>query len=146
MAFFLPSPVAAVVPPGGSELRQLAARIALAQLAVTLIIAAMCAVVGSLQHGASGLAGGLIAVAANMLMALALPGASGSPRTVLYKMYFSQLAKVAFTIAMLFIVARASWVRWLPLLGAYVAALAVFWWVPFAASRQSSRNSSIRRS
>jgi F0F1-type ATP synthase assembly protein I len=139
MAFSLPLPVAAVAP--GSELRRLAARIALTQLAVTMITAAMCAVFGGLWHGASGLAGGLIAVAANVPMTLALLGASGSPRTVLYKMCLGQLAKAAFTIAMLFIVARTPWVRWLPLLGAYVAALAVFWWVPFAASRRSAGHS-----
>ena|SRR5579862_4890739 len=117
--------------------RRLALRIALVQLAVTVSIAAACALAWSGRHAASALAGGMIGIVGNVPMAVALLRTGGSPSKVLKRMILGQLAKVGLTVALLFVAARMPWLKWLPLLTAYAATFLVFWWVPTAAARRA---------
>jgi F0F1-type ATP synthase assembly protein I len=110
------------------------------QLVITVSLAAAF-LLASVPHAASALAGGAIGIAANVPMAIAVLGFEGAPKRALHRMYLGQLTKVVFTVAMLLIVARTEWVRWLPLLVAYAAMLAVFWWVPFSAARRAVKAS-----
>lgn len=137
MAFLLPVENAAVAPFSGPEPRRLAGRIVLAQIIVTMSIAGLSVLAWSVSHAASALAGGAIAIVANVPMAIALFRTSASAKRALYRMYFGQLVKIAFTVGMLFLLARTQWVMWPPLLVAYAACLAVFWWVPFASARRA---------
>ena len=124
----------------GGQPRRLALRIALVQLAVTVSIAAACALAWSGPHAASALAGGLIGIGGNVPMAVALLRTGGSPSNVLKRMILGQLAKVGLTVALLLVAARMPWMRWPPLLVAYAATFLVFWWVPAAASRRGVKS------
>ncbi len=117
--------------------QKLAVRIALAQLAVTACIAAVCALAWSGRHAASALAGGTIGIVGNLPMAVALLRTDGSPSKVLTRMILGQLTKVGLSVALLLVAARMPWLKWLPLLAAYAATFLVFWWVPTAASRRA---------
>ncbi len=124
MAFLLPA----------TSIRHLAARILLAQVAVTLGLAALCAAFWGVRHGASALAGGAIGTIANLYMTLAALRPGGGAGSVLARLYVGQLVKVGLTVAMFVTVARSGRVAWAPLIAAYSASLLVFWAVPAVAS------------
>ncbi len=122
---------------GSGEPRRLALRIALSQLAVTVLMAAVCALAWGARHAASALAGGTIGIVANLPMAIALlRSSSGSPSKALTRMILGQLTKVGLTVGLLFVAARMPWIKWLPLLAAYATGFVVFWLIPTAATRR----------
>ncbi len=121
----------------GARPQKLALRIALAQASVTACIAAVCGLAWSGPHAGSAIAGGLIGIVGNVPMAIAAARTDGSPAQVLTRLIIGQLTKVGLSVALLLVVARMPWLRWLPMLGAYAATFFVFWWVPTATSRRA---------
>jgi ATP synthase protein I len=111
-------------------IRRIAARILVAQAAVTILIAAVCALLWGRTHAMSALAGGLIGLIANVFMTLSALRPTASAAGALGRLMFGQLVKVAVTIGALAIVARGGWANWPALLGGYAATLAMFWFVP----------------
>lgn len=116
-------------------LRRTAVRILVAQAAMTIVIAAVCALIWGRTHAMSALAGGLIGLIANAFMTLSALRPTASAAGALGRLMFGQLMKVAVTVALLVIVARGGWANWPALLVAYIAVLMVFWFVPAWDSR-----------
>lgn len=115
------------------DTRRLAARILVAQLAVTACIAAATGIIGGERPGWSALLGGAIGIIANLYMTLTSLRPSGNARQAVRRLYVGQFVKVGLTVALFVAVARSVTVSWPALLGAYIATLIVFWWVPFRA-------------
>jgi ATP synthase protein I len=111
-------------------IRRIAARILMAQAAITIVIAAVCALVWGRTHAMSALAGGLIGLIANVFMTLSALRPTASAAGALGRLMFGQLVKIAVTIGALLIVARGGWANWPALLIAYAATLVMFWFVP----------------
>jgi ATP synthase protein I len=111
-------------------IRRIAARILMAQAAITIVIAAVCALVWGRTHAMSALAGGLIGLIANVFMTLSALRPTASAAGALGRLMFGQLVKVAVTVGALLIVARGGWANWPALLIAYAATLVMFWFVP----------------
>ena len=109
------------------EIRRLAARILLAQIAVTLGLAALCWAVWGARHGGSALVGGAIGTIANLYMTVASLRVSRSAGGALGRMMLGQLVKIGFTVAAVVIVARTGKAVWPPLLVTYAATLLTFW-------------------
>lgn len=124
------------------DIRRLAARILLAQATATIALAAVCYGVWGEKHGLSALAGGAIGLVANLYMSLTALRPVRSAGGALGRLFFGQLVKVGFTVAMFVIAARSGKVAWPPFLIAYVATLVVFWAVPMAASSGAVRGDS----
>ena len=139
MVFMSPEKIGTVAPFSGPEPQRLVRNIALAQLAVTLSIAAVCALIWTGQHACSALAGGLIGIVGNLPLAIAMRRGSGSPKEVLVRMSMGQLTRTLLTVALLFLVARTQWLRWAPFLAAYLATFVVWWWVPLGAARRQAK-------
>lgn len=121
-----------------AESRRIAARILLAQLGVMTAIAVICYALFGDRHGLSALAGGAIAVVANATMTATALRTPRSPGGALGRLLFGQMMKWALTAAGFVIAARSGWAHWPSLLCAYVAVLAVFWWVPLKMSSQTA--------
>lgn len=116
--------------------RRTAARILLAQAAVTVLIAALFWIFGSRVQALSALVGGVIALIANAYMTVTvLRATTRSAAGALGKLVVGQLVKVLLTVGGLFIVARGGWAEWPPLLIAYAATLFVYWLVPVIETR-----------
>jgi ATP synthase protein I len=111
-------------------IRRTAARILMAQAAITILIAAVCALIWGRTHAMSALAGGLIGLIANVFMTLSALRPTASAAGALGRLMFGQLVKIAVTIGALLIVARGGWANWPALLIAYAATLVMFWFVP----------------
>jgi ATP synthase protein I len=107
------------------------------QIGVGGVAAAVCFFVWSAAAALSALAGAAIGVIANLYMTLKALQPAATPRGALGHLYFGQLAKIAVTVALFVLVARAPRLVWPALLAAYAATLIVFWWVPFAASSRT---------
>jgi ATP synthase protein I len=116
-------------------IRRIAARILVAQAAITILIAAVCALLWGRTHAMSALAGGLIGLIANVFMTLSALRPTASAGGALGRLMFGQLLKVAVTIALLTIVARGGWANWPALLVTYAATLLMFWLVPMLMMR-----------
>lgn len=119
-----------MIPTRDPEMRRLAARILFAQVATTLVLAALCWVLWGARHGESALTGGAIGVVANLFMTVTALRPSGSAGAALGRMLFGQFLKVAVTVALVVIVARTGRVAWPAFIATYVATLVVFWLVP----------------
>jgi len=120
------------------DMRRLAARILLVQMAATLVIAALCLLIWGLRHGLSALAGGSIGVIANLYMTMTALRPGRGAGQILGRLAFGQMMKIGLTVALFVIVARTGWAAWPPLVTAYIATLVVFWFVPaYAATRMS---------
>jgi ATP synthase protein I len=111
-------------------IRRTAARILMAQAAITILIAAVCALIWGRTHAMSALAGGLIGLIANVFMTLSALRPTASAAGALGRLMFGQLVKIAVTIGALLIIARGGWANWPALLIAYAATLVMFWFVP----------------
>lgn len=112
------------------DIRRLAVRILFAQVAVTIVLAALCYGVWGVRHGASALAGGSIGFIANLYMSLTALRPGGGAGMVLGRVLLGQFVKVALTVAMFVAVARTGKAVWPPIIATYVATLVVFWAVP----------------
>jgi F0F1-type ATP synthase assembly protein I len=121
-----------------ADIRRIAARILMAQAAVTALIASVCFALWGRAHGLSAMAGGLIGLTANASMTLTALRPTASAGGALGRLMFGQLVKVALTVTLFVIVARGEWARWPALLLAYIATLVVFWLVPLLAGMKSS--------
>jgi len=111
-------------------IRRLAARILLAQAAVTVALAAICTIGWGARSGLSALAGGGIGVLANVFMTLSALRPTASAGGALGRLMLGQFMKVAVTVALFVVAARTGQVVWPAMLAAYVATLVVFWFVP----------------
>lgn len=116
-------------------IRRIATRILVAQAGMTILIAAVCALVWGRTHATSALAGGLIGLIANAFMTLSALRPAASAAGALGRLLFGQMVKVMVTIALFVVVARGGWANWPALLIAYVATLVVFWFVPTLGAR-----------
>ena len=112
------------------DVRRLAARILIAQAAVTVALAALCYGLWGARHGASALAGGSIGFIANLYMTLAALRPGGGAGLVLGRVLLGQFVKVALTVAMFIAVARTGKAVWPAVIATYGATLVVFWVVP----------------
>lgn len=101
-------------------------------------IAVICYALFGGRQGLSALTGGAIAVIANATMTATALRTPRSPGGALGRLLFGQVMKWALTAAGFVIAARSGWAHWPSLLGAYVATLAVFWWVPLKMSSQAT--------
>ncbi|MGD9598766.1 MAG: ATP synthase subunit I [Steroidobacteraceae bacterium] len=116
-----------------SDVGRLAARILIAQVAITVILAALCYGVWGVRHGESALAGGSIGFIANLFMTLTALRPGGGAGLVLGRVLLGQFVKVALTVAMFVALARTGKAVWPPVIATYVATLVVFWVVPVLA-------------
>ena len=108
------------------------------QLGVMTAIAVIGYALFGGRQGMSALAGGAIAVIANATMTVTALRTPRSPGGALGRLLFGQVMKWALTAAGFVIAARSGWAHWPSLLCAYVATLAVFWWVPLKMSSQTA--------
>lgn len=118
-----------------ADTRRLAIGIVRAQAVVMTVIAVICYALFGRQQGLSALAGGAIGVIANATMTMTALRAPRSPGGALGRLLIGQMMKVALTVALFVIAARSGKAHWPSLLGAYVATLAMFWFVPLRAAR-----------
>lgn len=116
------------------EMRRLARRILLVQMAATLGIAVLCLLVWGSRPGLSALAGGSIGVIANLYMTLKALQSADTPHGALGRIFVGQLVKVAITVGLFWVASRVSGLSWPALLVAYLTTLIAFWWVPFSSS------------
>jgi F0F1-type ATP synthase assembly protein I len=117
-------------PTGDTGTRRLAVRILVAQLVVTLGLAAL---VAALVDGASGrslLAGGAIGLVANLFMTIAALRLTQNPGLALGRILIGQLGKVLLTVGMFLALAQSKDVVWPAAFVGYIATLVVFWAVP----------------
>jgi len=119
------------------EIRRIAARILLAQAAMTMLIAMLCLVVWGRVHALSALAGGLIGLIANAYMTLTVLHAPvSSAAGALGRLVFGQMVKVVLTVGGLLLVVRGGWANWPALLSGYAATLFLYWLVPVIDTRK----------
>jgi ATP synthase protein I len=119
------------------DIRPLAARILLTQVGMGVVVALACWIVWGVRAGSSALAGAAIGVIANLYMTSTALRPALTAHGALVRLYVGQAIKVALTLGLFFVASRFAGVVWPALLAAYAATLAVFWWVPFAASRRN---------
>ena len=112
------------------DIRRTARRILLVQTGAVTALAVICYALFGRQSGLSALTGGAIGVIANAYMTVTALRPTRSPGGALGRLLFGQLLKVALTVACFVIVARDGRAHWPSLLVAYVATMAVFWFVP----------------
>ncbi|MCC7462661.1 MAG: ATP synthase subunit I [Gammaproteobacteria bacterium] len=120
----------------------MALRILAWQAGIGVLIAAVCLALWGAPAGVSALAGAAIGIIANLYMTLGALQPRRSAKAALGALYFGQLVKVVLTIVGFLAIARVEGLVWPALLAAYVAVLAMFWWVPFrmgAAGRKVER-------
>ena len=100
-------------------------RLILAQLATSLLAAAIAALIGGAHAFVSALLGGLCCVVPNGLFALRLHLSARQPRTLSpMTFFFGEFTKIAMTVALLALV--VWWYRelnWLALIAAFIVAL-----------------------
>ncbi len=116
--------------------RRTAARILVAQVVVTMLIAALYLIFGSRVQALSALVGGWIGLIANafmMLMVLRAP--SRDAASALGRLMLGQMVKVMVMVGGLFIVAKGGWANWPALLIAFAATMVMNWFVPVLDTR-----------
>lgn len=116
-------------------LRQLAARILLAQAAVTVIVAVASYFGWGARSGISALAGGVTGLLANVFMTLSALRPTASASGALGRLLLGQFMKVAVTVVLFVVAARTGKIHWPAMLVAYAATLIVFWFVPVLDTR-----------
>jgi ATP synthase protein I len=112
--------------------RKAAFRVVLAQVAITLGVAAVTTLGWGAAAGRSALLGGGIGIAAAAFMVLVVfryPEGASAAR-IAWGFYLGQFLKVALSIALLVVAFRAEGVVPLAMLVAYVATFAGYWAVP----------------
>jgi F0F1-type ATP synthase assembly protein I len=119
-----------------ADIRPLAARILFTQVGMGGAVALACWIIWGARAGRSALIGAAIGVVANLYMTMTALKPALTARGALVRLYIAQAVKVALTVALFFAAWRFARVSWPALLAAYAATLAVFWWVPFAASKR----------
>lgn len=117
------------------QLRKLAARILLAQAAVTVVIGALAFIGWGGRSGLSALAGGVTGLLANVFMTLSALRPTASAGGALGRLLIGQFMKVAVTVVLFVLAARTGLVHWPAMLVAYAATLVVFWFVPVLDTR-----------
>lgn len=132
-------------PTGDTGTRRLAARILIAQLVVTLGLAALVAALVDGASGRSVLAGGAIGLIANLFMTLAALRYTQSPGLALGRILIGQLGKVLLTVGMFLALAQRKEVVWPAALAGYAATLLVFWAAPVLSSPKLPPRSTARR-
>ena len=112
------------------------------------IVAIACFLVRGGHAGASALLGAGIGVAATSLMAFAMlrPGEGASLTRVTLGFFSGWLVKVGFTVAVMVMAFRSQKVDAVPLLAAYVATFAGYWFGAVRASGQATKNHEMGRS
>ena len=116
------------------QIRRLAGRILLWQAVVTLVLAALVAVIAGRSSGLSALTGGLIGLIANLYMTLAALRPARTAGFAFGRLLVGQFVKVLLTVGMFLAVAQRKDVVWPAVLAGYVATLVVFWVVPVLAA------------
>ena len=114
--------------------RRAALQVVLAQGAITLAIAAVCAIGWGTAAARSAAWGGGIGMAATALMALALfrHGEAAGALRAAGSFYLGQVLKVALTIALLVTAFRSPGIVPAALLAGYAASFAGYWTAPRA--------------
>jgi F0F1-type ATP synthase assembly protein I len=115
--------------------RRLAARILFWQAAVAAALALIGFVGWGARTGLSALAGGGIGVLANLFMTLTALRPSASAAGALGRLLLGQLMKVVVTAVLFVFAAQTGKVVWPAMLVAFVATIAVFWFVPVLTTR-----------
>jgi ATP synthase protein I len=112
--------------------RKAALTVVAAQVVITVAVAAVCALGWGTKAGASALWGGAIGVAATSFMALALfrhaEGASAA--RIAWSFFLGEFLKVALSIGLLVMALRSARVAAGPLIVAYAATFAAYWFAP----------------
>jgi len=103
------------------------------------VVAAACLAVWGSRAGASALLGAGIGIAATSLMAFAMlrHGAGASAQRVVWSLVSGWLVKVVFTVGLLVVAFQSPGVEAAPLLAAYIATFAGYW---FGAARTGGQN------
>ena len=103
------------------------------------VVAAACLAVWGSRAGASALLGAGIGIAATSLMAFAMlrHGAGASAQRVVWSLVSGWLVKVVFTVGLLVVAFQSPGVEAAPLLAAYIATFAGYW---FGAARAGGQN------
>jgi F0F1-type ATP synthase assembly protein I len=122
--------------------RRQALAVLASQLLLGVIVAIACLAVGGVRAGASALLGAGIGAAATSLMAFAMlrPGEGASLTRVTLGFFSGWLVKVGFTVAVMVMAFRSQKVDAVPLLAAYVATFAGYWFGAVRASGQATKN------
>ena len=109
--------------------RSQALGVVVSQAVLGAIVAIACFLLRDAHAGASALLGAGIGVAATSLMAFATlrPGGGASLMRVTLGFYSGWLVKVGFTVAVMVMAFRSQKVDAVPLLAAYVATFAGYW-------------------
>jgi F0F1-type ATP synthase assembly protein I len=119
--------------------RRQALAVVLGQGLLGAIVAIACLVAWGPSAGVSALLGAAVGIAATSLMAFAMlrHGAGASAERVAWSFISGWLVKVGFTVALLVVMLRSPEVEPVPLLAAYLATFAGYW---FGAARASGRS------
>jgi F0F1-type ATP synthase assembly protein I len=118
------------------NVRRLAARILLVQVAVTVSLALLAQMAYGTEHALSALSGGGIGIVANLYMTFASLRPAAAAGQVLGRMMIGQLVKVALTVAGFLVLARTPGVKWAAAILAFIATVVVFWAVPMWSARR----------
>lgn len=112
------------------------------------IVAIACFLLRDAHAGASALLGAGIGVAATSLMAFAMlrPGEGASLTRVTLGFFSGWLVKVGFTVAVMVMAFRSQKVDAVPLLAAYVATFAGYWFGAVRVSGQATKKHEMGRS
>jgi ATP synthase protein I len=106
-------------------------RILLAQLLVTLVLAALLLGIQGGRFAAAALTGGLIGVISNAVFAwLALSGGVQPARQVMRQFYLAEVSKFIITVALFLLALNLFKTLFLPILLGYGLTLVVYWTVP----------------
>ena len=111
------------------QARRLAASVVLGQVAVTVVAALICFAVWGSTAGWSALAGGGISALASVVMAVLCFRRSSlaNPHRALRGLYVGEAAKLATVVVLFVLVLRTLKVAPLPMLGAFMATLIIYW-------------------
>jgi F0F1-type ATP synthase assembly protein I len=105
------------------------------------VVAAACLAVWGSRAGASALLGAGIGIGATSLMAIAMlrHGEAASAQRVVWSLVSGWLVKVVFTVALLVVAFRSPGVDAPPLLAAYLATFAGYWFGAARAGGQKTK-------
>jgi ATP synthase protein I len=103
--------------------------VVLGQVAVTVVAALICFAVWGRTAGWSALAGGGISTLASLVMAVLSFRRSSlaSPYSALRGLFVGEAAKIATVVVLFVLVLRSVKVAPLPMLGAFMATLIIYW-------------------
>jgi ATP synthase protein I len=107
-------------------------RIVAVQVVITLAVAAVCGLGWDMKAAVSAVCGGLIGAAATSFMALALfrhPEGTSAAR-IAWSFFLGEFLKVALSIGLLLLALRSAGIAAGPLIVAYGATFAAYWFAP----------------